>query len=84
MAYSDQSLFLTKFEFLRAVIVVGDHADFVSIETSCPEPLYPFTGKLSLTFRAAKGTGEAYVRKHFSFSDEQIEIIKTPEYAPLS
>lgn len=39
--------------------------DLVSLETELPEAIFPFTGRQSLDFRAAKGKGLEYVTEHF-------------------
>lgn len=40
-------------------------ADIVYLWTDLPDATYPFTGKQTLEFRCAKGTGTEYLRRHF-------------------
>lgn len=48
------------------VIIRSAHGpDYVSMMTDMPSATYPFTAPLDLSFKAAAGTSEAYVAKHF-------------------
>ncbi len=47
------------------IIESEHHADTVLINTTLPTGEYPFTDKLTLKFRVAKGMGIYYCRTHF-------------------
>ncbi len=50
-----------------SAIIIQNHrgADHVSLETDLPDPGWPYTGKLNLDFKAAKGSAEKYIHEHF-------------------
>jgi hypothetical protein len=41
------------------------HADYVSLRTDLPEPVWPFKGTLDIRFDCAAGTAEVYVAQHW-------------------
>lgn len=46
-------------------IIIDVGADILLLTSDLPQSVYPYTGKFSVKGEAAKGTGLAYVRKHF-------------------
>lgn len=48
-----------------AVIVKSTGSDHILIDTTLPEPCYPFNGNLCIRFSVAADTGEHYMKKYF-------------------
>lgn len=65
-------------KILSILVVTGHGADLISIDTDLPNACYPYDGRQCLNFKAAKGTGEAYVKKHFP--DVVITVRRDEEY----
>lgn len=63
---STEAGIMMKLEITRAVVIkTPGSADQIILYTDLPEATYPYTQRLDLTARAAKGTGVAYLEKHF-------------------
>jgi len=52
-------------DIVSATVVTGSGPDYVYLGTKFPEPCYPFTGNLNLSFTVASGDGENYLMEHF-------------------
>ena len=61
-------------EIKSALVIINRGADEISLETNLPDPCWPYDDVLCLRFRAAKGTGADYVRKHFHPNPDIKEI----------
>jgi hypothetical protein len=42
-----------------------NHPDHVSLNLCAPEAVFPYEGRLSVSFTASKNTAEAYLERHF-------------------
>jgi hypothetical protein len=59
----------------RAVIILQSYsADSVSLETTIPDPRWPYTGNLCLKFEVAKDDGVEFVKKHFNIEPEIVDV----------
>lgn len=61
-------------EVTKALVLIGTEEDTVLLTTTLPEACWPFEENVLLTMRAAKGTGEDYVKRHFP--GIECEVIK--------
>ena len=68
---------------IKSVTVLLTHGtDLVTIDLiqELPSPIFPFNeGKFNLTFHAAKGTGEDYVRKNFGIEPKVVNTVPVNE-----
>ena len=59
---------------ITKITIVEALTDHVLIETTMPEACFPYTDPLTLSFDAASGTGQDYVRKHFNMEPRVITV----------
>lgn len=52
-------------KIIRAMVILSNRADKVSLATDLPEPVYPYDGALRLYFSTAINKGAEYVGRHF-------------------
>lgn len=62
-------------KILRAMVILSNRADKVSLVTDLPEPVYPYNDTLHLYFNTAINKGAEYVGKHFP--GVLVEVINT-------
>ena len=48
-----------------SIVQLSYGPDIVYLNTSLPEPFWPFNGYLDLKFSATRGTGEEYCKRNF-------------------
>lgn len=56
-----------------SVLLTRNGSDLVSLYIDLPSAIYPYDEGLALDFKAARGTGVEYVRKHFGIEPKVIQ-----------
>lgn len=63
----------------KAVVVLSrEHADYISLHTTLPDPVFPFANEMCVSFTAAKGRGKAFIEEHFPGLPVEVIDTQTP------
>ena len=61
-------------EIISAQIIRGQSGpDYLFLQTTLPEPTFPYNGNAVLKLTVSRGSGEAYIKKNFN-----VPFIVTP------